>query len=162
MKTLKRFNTVTLCIAAGIIFFPMLCLAGQKAQQDNQATLENIKQETADAVRAIKNYSIKQKGKAVKDVERLLENTDDRLDLVQKKLDKKWDKMDQASREKARETLTALRKTRNRLSEWYGELKNSSANAWDQTKKGFVESYESLSRAVDRVESEFSAAGEDK
>jgi hypothetical protein len=47
------------------------------------------------------------------------------------------------------------RKERNELSEWYGGLKHSSASAWNHVKKGFVEGYESFSKAFDNAESEF-------
>jgi len=63
--------------------------------------------------------------------------------------------MDQASREKAKKTLQALRKKRNELSEWYGGLKHSSADAWDHVKKGFVDGYEALAGAFDKAENEF-------
>jgi len=38
--------------------------------------------------------------------------------------------MDQASREKDRKTIQALRKKRNELGEWHGGMKHSSADAW--------------------------------
>lgn len=158
MATSKRFNAVSSLIAALIVLFPLLCFAGQKPQPENKTTSEDVKRETTEAIQSIKSYSIKQKDQAVKKVEQILNRTDDRLDRLQRNLDNEWDEMDQASREKARETFTALRKMRNHLSEWYGGLKNSSANAWDQTKKGFVEGYESLSRTADKVENKFSAA----
>jgi hypothetical protein len=54
-------------------------------------------------------------------------------------IEKKWDEMDQASREKDRKTIQALRKKRNELGEWYGGMKHSSADAWDHIKIGFVD-----------------------
>ena len=48
-----------------------------------------------------------------------------------------------------------LRKKRNELSEWYGGLKHSSANAWDHVKDGFAEGYESLEDAFDKADKEF-------
>ena len=65
--------------------------------------------------------------------------------------------MDQASREKAKKNFTGLRKKRNELSEWYGGLKHSSADAWDHVKKGFVDGYEALASAFDKAENEFSS-----
>ena len=63
--------------------------------------------------------------------------------------------MSQAFKEKAIETMKALRKKRNALSEWYGGLKHSSAKAWDQVKNGFLMGYESLTASFDKAQKEF-------
>jgi hypothetical protein len=63
--------------------------------------------------------------------------------------------MDQLVRKKATAALTALRKQRNQIAEWYGGLKHSSSNAWDDVKKGFLRSYQELRDAFDKAQSEF-------
>ena len=67
--------------------------------------------------------------------------------------------MDQAARREARSTLASLRKQRNELAEWYGGLKYSSAEAWGRVKSGFLKSYEALSKAFGKAESEFNSNG---
>jgi hypothetical protein len=81
---------------------------------------------------------------------------------MQSRIENKWNEMDQASRESARKTIQALRKKRNELSEWYGGMKHSSAEAWDQVKKGFVDSYDALANAFDKAEDEFSSEKSDQ
>jgi hypothetical protein len=39
----------------------------------------------------------------------------------------------------------------------YGGMKHSSAKAWEQVKKGFLDSYESLSKAFDKAVKSFEA-----
>jgi hypothetical protein len=63
--------------------------------------------------------------------------------------------MDQAARKKTRATLNALRRQRNEAAEWYGGLKHSSAEAWEQVKAGFVQSYEVLKESFTKAGKEF-------
>src|SRR5437899_2256442 len=55
------------------------------------------------------------------------------------------------ARKKARATLNALRRERNEAAEWYGGLKHSSAESWEQVKAGFVKSYEALKESFARA-----------
>jgi hypothetical protein len=63
--------------------------------------------------------------------------------------------MDQAARTKARESLTALQKQRTVAAEWYGGLKYSSRNAWEDVKSGFAKSYHEVSDAFDKATRKF-------
>lgn len=162
MKTPKTSTVVPVLIAAAIILAAAMSFAGQKAGTENQATSTDVKRETSEAIQTIKNYSVNQRDKAVKDVKVVLEDLDDRIDRLQSRIQQRWDEMDQSSRERVAKTLKALRKQRNELSEWYGGLKHSSASAWGHIKEGFVKGYETLSNAFDRAESEFSTGKSDK
>ena len=148
---------VSILSAAVLIIGWAVPSASQQTADQNSATATDVKQETLEAVEALKKYSIEEKDNAVKEVKLILEDLDARIDRMQSRVEKKWDEMDQASRDKAKETLQALRKKRNELSEWYGGLKHSSADAWDQVKMGFAEGYEALASAFDKAENEFSS-----
>jgi hypothetical protein len=50
---------------------------------------------------------------------------------------------------------SALRKQRNEVAEWYGGLKHSASNAWEDVKKGFLKSYQALRDTFDKAHSEF-------
>ena len=141
-------------IAAFFILGSMVSFAAQNTQ-DDKTTSKDVKMETMEAIQTIKSYSVNQRDKALKQGKDLLDDMDARIDHMQSLVEKKWNEMNQASREKLNESLTALRKKRNELSEWYGGLKHSSANAWDHVKDGFVEGYESLADAFDKAEKEF-------
>ena len=155
MKTLKTSTATSIFITAVMILISTICFADQKSG-DDKATSKDVKQETMEAIEAIKTYSVDKKNKAVKEVKVVLEDLDIRIDRMQSRIEKKWDQMDQTSRDKAKESMQALRKKRNELSEWYGGLKHSSADAWDHVKKGFVDGYESLASAFDEAENEIS------
>ena len=157
---MKKQNTtmiVSILSAAVLIIGWAVPSAGQQTTDQNSGTAADVKQETLEAVEALKKYSVEEKDNAVKEVKMVLEDLDARIDRMQSRIEKKWDEMDQTSRDKAKATLQALRKKRNELSEWYGGLKHSSAEAWEQVKKGFAEGYESLAIAFDKAENEFSS-----
>jgi hypothetical protein len=108
-----------------------------------------------EAAEAIKNYSFDQRDKAIVKAKAALADLDARIDRMESRLNKEWNRMDQSAREATIATLTALRKQRNEVAEWYGGLKHSSRNAWEDVKKGFLKSYQELRDAFDRTHSQF-------
>jgi chromosome segregation ATPase len=157
MITLKPSTAVSIFSAAILIIFSATTFADEQSANESKTTSEDVKQETMEAVEAIKKYSIEKKDNAVSEVKVALKNLDARIDRLQNRIENKWDEMDQASRDKAKATMQALRKKRNKLSEWYGGMKHSSANAWADVKNGFVKGYEALANAFNNAESEFSS-----
>jgi hypothetical protein len=127
-----------------------------------QTTTSQIKQDVAETVQAIKNYSAAQKDEAVKKAQEALDGLDARIDRMQAQLDKKWNGMSQAAHREARTTMEALRKERTQAAEWYGGLKHSSAAAWEEVKGGFVKSYQALRDAVGKAEKRLSAPATQK
>ena len=63
--------------------------------------------------------------------------------------------MSEAARQQARETMKDLQRKRNDLAEWYGGMKHSSAAAWEEVKKGFAESYDTLKQSFERAREKF-------
>ena len=108
-----------------------------------------------DVARTIKDFTVAQRDEAIKNAKAALDDVDARIRGMERKLDNEWDKMDQAARKKARATLAALRRERNEVAEWYGGLKHSSAESWEQVKAGFVKSYQVLRDSFARARKEF-------
>ena len=121
----------------------------------NKTTAKDVSRKVDDAGQAIKNYTVAQRDEAIKKAKIALDDLDVRIGRMERKLDNEWDRMDQAARKKARATLNALRKERNEAAEWYGGLKHSSAEAWEQVKAGFVKSYEVLKESFTKAGKEF-------
>jgi len=69
------------------------------------------------------------------------------MDEMENSLDEHWQEMSAAAREKKREALKELRRERQEVSEWYGGMRHSSAEAWEDVKKGFAQSYDRLEDA---------------
>jgi len=121
-----------------------------------QTTTSKVKQDVAEAVQAIKNYSVEQRDEAVKKAREAVDDLDARIDRVQARLDNKWNKMSQAAHQKATSTVKALRKERTEVAEWYGGLKHGAAATWEEVKGGFLKSYQALRDGVSKAEREFS------
>jgi hypothetical protein len=116
---------------------------------------KEIQQKAAETTNAIKSYTVEKRDEAAKKVEAKLDSLDTRIEALEARIDKNWDKMDKSARERARSTLTALRKQRIRVAEWYGSLKNSSTEAWEHMKNGFLDAYNSLRSSWERAEKEY-------
>jgi len=136
----------------GILGVTSLCCA----QTENASTsIEEVKKETQDLLQTIGSYTADKRDEAVQKAREGLIKLDKRIDELEARIDKNWDKMNEAARKEARENLRALRKQRNQVAEWYGSMKTSSADAWDHMKKGFSDAYKALKDAWEKSEKEF-------
>ncbi len=157
MKAQRVKISVMVYLSIAFLALPLISFADQTAKEET--TTQEVKREIKEAYNAVKNYTADQRDEAVKKVKVTLEMIDGQIESMENSIAKKWDQMDQAARRQARSTLAALRKQRNELAEWYGGLKYSSAEAWGQVKNGFLNSYEALSKAFGKAESELDPDG---
>jgi methyl-accepting chemotaxis protein len=134
-------------MAGGISF------ADQKPQ--DKTTLKEVRQEVKEVVETMENYSAAQRADALEKIRTAIDELDTRIADLEARVEKNWEQMDQAARDKSRATLKSLKKKRNELAEWYGGLRYSSINAWQHVKKGFLDSYEALYEAYDKAVKEF-------
>lgn len=118
---------------------------------ENEATLKEVKKEMAETAEAIRNYSADQRDEAVKKIKKSMDNLDGHIDRLETRLDMEWDKMSRSARKNTQDALMALRKQRNDVAEWFGGLKHSSGDAWEEVKKGFIKSYRALGDAFEKA-----------
>jgi hypothetical protein len=128
-----------------IILLLVMASPGFSAAAAEATSVENIKQETAELLEALKAYSTEQRDAAVEQSRVALENIDQRIDALEIQMLDQWDEMDKATRTRTRDSLQALREQRTHVAEWYGSLKSSSADAWGSIKEGFSAAYQTLS-----------------
>jgi len=98
-------------------------------------------------VDALNGYSATQREAAVAKAKTTLQAIDARIEQLEAQANDQWDQLSQSAREKRQATLRALREQRNRVAEWYGGMKHSSASAWDDVKDGFIGAYGILNRS---------------
>lgn len=122
--------------------------------EKDKTSAKAVRHEVADAAEAIKQYGADKRDEAAKKAQAALDALDARIEAMEARIDRNWDKMDKAAREQARSRLKALREERVEVAEWYGGLKNSTAEAWDQMKAGFSGAYTSLRRTWEKAETE--------
>lgn len=149
-----RTNKYWVPVFAVIAMFGLTPVVHAAASSDS-TSVKDVQRETKDLIQALKNYTASQKEEAIKKTKTALNNLDQRIDALEARVDKNWDKMNKATREKARASLRAMRRQRTEVAEWYGSLKSSSTDAWDQMKKGFTDAYATLNEAWNKAEKEF-------
>lgn len=130
-------------------------MSAEKMNHDMQESMDELKQETQELRAELRDYSVDQRDKAIERSNRALENLDRRIDALEQDINNDWDRMNEASREKARAELEALREQRNEASSWVDKMKNSTEDAWDDTKEGFSDAYQSLGNAWENTKDEF-------
>jgi replicative DNA helicase len=116
---------------------------------------EDVRREVREALNKIAQFGVEKRNEAVATAREALAKTDMTIEQVEERADRNWDKMDAAARKRARENLKALHKERTELAEWYGGLKHSSAQAWEEIKKGFAKSYSKLEKSLEKVADKF-------
>lgn len=122
---------------------------------DRPTEKKEVGKEVKEAVEAIKEYSAEQKDEAVKKGRAVLDHLDVHIEQLESRIKKDWDKMGDAARKTAKASLEAIQKQRDELAKWLGSMKQSSSGAWEEVKKGFVQSYESLSDAFNKAADRF-------
>jgi hypothetical protein len=168
MPVLRIVSTViTRLIGAGKMALPLPVLlvagimgsAGVAYADDegegvaNSVELETVQEEWAEAVESLKGYSVNQREVAVEKAGEVLEDMDERIEVLQEQTVDEWESLSAETREARLEALRALVKQREELAEWYGGMKHSSVQAWGEVREGFIGAYGVLQDAwVDAAE----------
>jgi replication fork clamp-binding protein CrfC len=147
-----RTLVFSMCTLAAQVVLSPLAMPADPA--DAKVSAKDVSKKADDAARAVGKYTIQQRDEAIKSAKSALDDVDARIRALDRKVDREWDQMDQAARKKARAAQAALRKERDEVAEWYGGLKHSSAESWEDVKSGFVSSYQ-------RLKASFAKAGKD-
>ncbi len=146
-----RMNIFGAVMLIGMLGIPSLCSAETAS---DKTSMEEVKKETQDLLRTLGAYSVEQRDELILKTKAALDNLDKRIEALEKRADKGWDKMDKAAREKARASLKELRSQRTQVAERYDTLKNSTGDAWEHVKKRFSEAYKNLNDAWEKSEKE--------
>jgi hypothetical protein len=149
---IRTFSLATMSITFGAL---LAVSPLSPAAEPSGIAAKDISKKAGEAGRAIKDYTVAQRDDAIKNAKAGLDDLDRRIGRLERKLDSEWEGMDQSARRKARAALSALRKERNDAAEWYGGLKHSSAESWEQVKAGFVKSYEVLKESFAKARKQF-------
>lgn len=153
MEIYKK-TCVTLIVASIGIFSVMPAFSADRPSGEKVSKKE-VGQEVKEAVEAIKEYSADQKDEAVKKGKAVLDHLDGRIEQMESKIKKEWDQMGDSARKTAKTSLEAVKKQREEVAKWVGSMKQSSAGAWEDVKKGFVESYQTLADSFDKAADKF-------
>ena len=127
------------------MFFILVGLLGTGTlQAEESKSIEAVQQETRELLDALQAYGADQRDAALRETEAALARLDARIQALEMRVADRWQAMDAEARDKATQGMRELRRQRIELAEWYGGLKNSSANAWGHVKQGFSEAYSAM------------------
>lgn len=145
--------TAAFCGFLAVMLCASLSLAAH--HKEEKTTASDVKEEILETYDVLKSYTLDQRDEAMVAAQDRINELDAQIARMQEKIDNKWQDMSQATRERTRRTLDTLRQQREELSEWFGGLRYSSQEAWEEVKKGFADSYDRLEDAVVRAGEEF-------
>lgn len=148
-----RKNTLPIALIAVMIlcFMPIT-----DAQSGNDtATAQDVKNETQELINVLQQYTADQRDEAMKKTDQALNKLDGKINELERRVNNNWDKMSQAARQKTKDNLKTLHRQRNELAERYKSFKNSSADAWEQMKKGFSGAYQELRDSWEKARREY-------
>jgi hypothetical protein len=104
------YGSIAAAIAIVLLVITPLC---HTESSKEKTSIKEVKQETQDLIQALGAYTADQRDEAVRRAKTALNNLDERIDALEKRIDDNWDQMNKALRAKARANLKALRKQRN-------------------------------------------------
>ena len=149
-----RTSTVTVmiffihCLISCAISSPVFAVD----KEQGNTPLTEVKQEIRQSFKSIENYSAAQKDEAINKTKAVLADLDTRIDNMENRSAAKWRSISEATRKKEQAVLRELKRERIKVAEWYGSMKNSSAETWEDTKKAFLKSTDALSDAFNKAE----------
>jgi len=134
-----RTLVFSLCtLAAQVVLSPLAMPA------DAKVAAKDVSRKADETARAVGKYTIQERDDALKSAKAALDDLDARMHALDRKVDREWEHMDASARKNARAAQDALHRERDELAKWYGGLRYSSAESWNEVRSGFVTSYEKL------------------
>ncbi len=125
--------------------------------KNNKSSYSEVSEQANEFYEALKEYSMDQKDKAVKEAKQTLSYLDSRIEKIEDKSIQKWEELNQEGKEQLQRNLKNLRKQRTEVAEWYGGMKQSTDESWDYLKSGFMKSYKVMSDTWHDIEEEYSS-----
>ncbi|MDT8405309.1 hypothetical protein [Sulfuriflexus sp.] len=113
-----------------------------------------VKKEWSEAMESLKAYSITQRDEALVKAEETIDAMDKRIDEMESRASQGWQDLSADIRQRREATLSAMQEQREALAEQYEQMKASSSDTWDDVKKGFIDSYNTLSSSLDDAQSD--------
>ncbi len=132
-------------IIATLLGFSMIgCVVPYAYADDAKTTTEQITEKTKNAIDQIKSYSIDKKEAAKEKAKELTEDIDHKIKVLEDSVADKTNNMTDAAREAKTKSIIKLKEKRNDVESWYKKLCNSTKNAWEEIKQGFIKSYDAF------------------
>ncbi|CAI2717482.1 hypothetical protein [Nitrospina watsonii] len=143
-------------ITAMCALLAMPAMSVLAATEQDKTTTEDIGKKFDALTESIKNYSAQEKEEAVADVEKNLDYLDQRIDALQHKADRNMKTMSESAKKEMNEKLKTLKRERDEVQRWLGEMKHNSKDAWEDITDGFSDATSRLGKAFGQASDAFS------
>lgn len=134
-------NTLKLLLCCGVA---SLIAINAYATTYNKDSTNTTIERTKASIEDFKNYTIDKKDQAVEKAKDLMVDLDKKIKNLDDSISDKKNDMSDAIRESKRKTLVTLRKQRQDVQNWYDKFKDSTKDAWEEVKNGFVKAYDAF------------------
>ena len=128
--------------------FGSIMLAASFSQAASQ---DEVMKEIQEAASAIGDYSVDQKDKAIAEAKELMDKLDKSMEEAESSMKENWHSMADSAKQNYQLSKEEMEKQRKELADWVEKMQDSSADAWDDTKKGFADAHDSLSATWQKV-----------
>lgn len=155
MKTRSTPWTSRVAVLLTLLLLSSVATGLAASHEGDKTTAAEVKEETSETYEALKHYTVEQRKEAMAAAEKKLAKLDASIDEMQNTIDERWQSMSKATREKYRKSIALLRQQRYEAAEWFGGMRQSSAEAWEDVKKGFAASYDRLETAFKEASKSF-------
>ncbi|MEH6345419.1 MAG: hypothetical protein V7785_10060 [Bermanella sp.] len=126
-------------------------LSFSQVQAEDKAD-QTVGQQIDSALTAVKEFTVDNKDKAVEAMASALTRLDERIDVLEEKIQNKWNTMDDKTQKEARQSLDLLREKRASMANWIAEMKASGSETWDNMKNGISEAFHALQNSDEETE----------
>ena len=137
LMTLTKPQVIFLLYLFGSVF-----LAASLSQA---ASSNEVKKEVQEAASAIGDYSVEHKDKAVAEAKELMKKLDQSMDDAESSMKENWHSLEDSTKQNYELSKKEFHDQRKELAGWLDKMQNSSADAWEETKKGFADAHDSMS-----------------
>jgi len=138
-----RTNTITILLCLGILASTTSMNAYATTATD-QTIAEALSEKTRATIEEIKQYSVESKEIAGEKAKEIIADADARIKILEDATADKTNNMSDSMRDAKIKTIVKLKEKRQSLQNWYQKFHNSSKDAWDEIKQGFIKSYDSF------------------
>lgn len=115
-------------------------------------------EEARKVAEAIGDFTIEQKDAATAKALELIDFLDKKITSWENHTEENWNELRHSSQKYYRISSRKMRKFRNEVSEWYGSMKYSSRETWEDVKRGFSYSYSNTVEALNEFEQKMKKA----
>lgn len=109
------------------------------------ASQEDVKKELGEAAVAIGEYGADQKDKAIAEGKELMRKLDKSMDDTEASVKENWHSLGESAKHNYELSKKEFKEQRKELAGWLDKMHSSTADSWEETKKGFANAHDSLS-----------------